>query len=308
MRPRPEGRGERCTHFSNENYSGRASMRPRPEGRGERSSTAPVFAASPASMRPRPEGRGEQDFAHVPDPDSPCFNAATTRRPWRTAAQGRRGHAARPASMRPRPEGRGEPRGQPPRGQPRRGASMRPRPEGRGERGSSRPGPGPTRRFNAATTRRPWRTTDGELMHLIQHALQCGHDPKAVENKTTSSASNGWATASMRPRPEGRGEPVHAVRADQAVAVASMRPRPEGRGELVGLAAGLHGLGASMRPRPEGRGEPVRGRHDGRDAGFASMRPRPEGRGEPRMRLPALFGLVAASMRPRPEGRGELRP
>ena len=36
--------------------------------------------------------------------------------------------------------------------------------------------------------------------------LQCGHDPKAVENVGVGHDRERLAAASMRPRPEGRGE------------------------------------------------------------------------------------------------------
>ena len=60
------------------------------------------------------------------------FNAATTRRPWRTSTVSRRWCC--PTS------------------------------------------------FNAATTRRPWRTAGSIRNQGVTVSLQCGHDPKAVEN------------------------------------------------------------------------------------------------------------------------------
>ena len=41
---------------------------------------------------------------------------------------------------------------------------------------------GGIRSFNAATTRRPWRTARRMLYQWSEAKLQCGHDPKAVEN------------------------------------------------------------------------------------------------------------------------------
>ena len=38
--------------------------------------------------------------------------------------------------------------------------------------------------------------------------LQCGHDPKAVENAVDLDLDVAVLNASMRPRPEGRGEPT----------------------------------------------------------------------------------------------------
>ncbi len=110
---------------------------------------------------------------------------------------------------------------------------------------------------------------------------------------------------------------------------ASMRPRPEGRGEPAECGVQLGGQAASMRPRPEGRGEPEStlmvhrptaalqcghgpkavenharsAAHPAADG--ASMRPRPEGRGEQNVKAD-LDHAHMASMRPRPEGRGEL--
>ena len=119
------------------------------------------------------------------------------------------------------------------------------------------------RRFNAATTRRPWRTaTAGDLPPRPSIGLQCGHDPKAVENADSRRIKPlPCSPASMRPRPEGRGEQ-------------SRRSRPD-----VGKCA-------SMRPRPEGRGEPARQKKRRIGKRPASMRPRPEGRGERRLGLP----------------------
>ena len=110
-----------------------------------------------ASMRPRPEGRGER----------PC------------CASTRRGPAS--ASMRPRPEGRGE-RSRRALGALGLLASMRPRPEGRGERQGRRRVGRRRDASNAATTRRPWRTDLAEIIKQAGLELQCGHDPKAVEN------------------------------------------------------------------------------------------------------------------------------
>ena len=84
-------------------------------------------------MRPRPEGRGEPDSASAGRSSPARFNAATTRRPWRTRVA----------------------------------------PAVHAERSSC---------FNAATTRRPWRTLPDVTLNLGHNELQCGHDPKAVEN------------------------------------------------------------------------------------------------------------------------------
>ncbi len=185
------------------------------------------------------------------------FNAATARRPWRTVC-GRRpslrskrlqcGHGPKTvendrahrrlglqggeASMRPRPEDRGErvalfvnvlqlatP------------ASMRPRPEDRGEHlglGLNRFVARPS--FNAATARRPWRTDSAILTSSAAISLQCGHGPKTVENLRLEGAQRPSPVASMRPRPEDRGERDVDCGTD-GLGIASMRPRPEDRGE-----------------------------------------------------------------------------
>ncbi len=113
-----------------------------------------------------------------------CFNAATTRRPWRTVVGG--AATATEAPM----------------------ASMRPRPEGRGERSRSRRRSASRCCFNAATARRPWRTDIPATRAAARRGrgLQCGHDPKAVENDCPRTQHVLIRRASMRPRPEGRGE------------------------------------------------------------------------------------------------------
>ncbi len=219
-------------HQFAEDFRQIASMRPRPEGRGERPTVRTVSAAVEASMRPRPEGRGE--------PQDRYGQALHTRR----------------ASMRPRPEGRGERRLRRGEFTPALGASMRPRPEGRGERGRIRRGG-----RLALDSMRPRPEGRGEppktkTMKTSASRLQCGHDPKAVENiaakeshPRVSSRFNAattrrpWRTRCPRRRERARG-------------AASMRPRPEGRGERSGrTVVKTVQITASMRPRPEGRGE-----------------------------------------------------
>ena len=201
-------------------------------------------------MRPRPEGRGEPRRR-------PCarlrsgFNAATTRRPWRTGRASRVTPA--PASMRPRPEGRGE------------------------------------RRSQALRWTRSWKLQCGHDPKAVENPndfdgratapeLQCGHDPKAVENATrdgqlkrpasfnAATTRRPWRTAnpagtprrlpaSMRPRPEGRGEPVIAsVAAAKSQLQCGHDPKAV---ENDGVPRSRLNAGASMRPRPEGRGEPA---------------------------------------------------
>ena len=197
-------------------------MRPRPEGRGElRRARVGRRQRLRASMRPRPEGRGER----------------------RPAASGGLGVQA---SMRPRPEGRGEPDMRSISHVAERLASMRPRPEGRGEP----------------------RHSSMALSHVAQW-LQCGHGPKAVENAA--------AEADQRSAPEllqcGHG-PKAVENVDRreymltADACASMRPRPEGRGEPASRTLPLAARCASMRPRPEGRGEPCTGQSPRRSEAY----------------------------------------
>ena len=166
-------------------------------------------------MRPRPEGRGEPLAAAVH-----CarlgrrFNAATARRLWRT------GRGSVPSSARRALQCGHSPKAvenlhNPESGRGRKGASMRPQPEGRGELqrllGSGvqepsfnaatarRPWRTPRNlglvrpqfpRFNAATARRPWRTLDADASAEKILELQCGHSPKAVENRAKAIESN----------------------------------------------------------------------------------------------------------------------
>src|SRR6185437_3899798 len=66
--------------------------------------------------------------------------------------------------------------------------------------------------------------------------------------------------ASMRPRPNGRGNPARA-RPVGARAPASMRPRPNGRGNHHPARFSPCWKLASMRPRPNGRGNRGAGLH-----------------------------------------------
>ena len=176
MRPRPEDRGElprecrawglpelQCGHgpktvenqgvWTHSPRDGVASMRPRPEDRGE-PAVADRVGRRRASMRPRPEDRGELVSCRMTDGPH--------------------------ASMRPRPEGRGE-------HGPCRGfhGVQRPLQCGHGPKAVENPEAGRLggmpAGFNAATARRPWRTSPRPHRH-IPEVLQCGHGPKAVEN------------------------------------------------------------------------------------------------------------------------------
>ncbi len=186
-----------------------ASMRPRPEDRGERPTTRRRWnSVSAASMRPRPEDRGEQDRRGRTRLEQEGFNAATARRPWRTKGSPTAHDATHEASMRPRPEDRGEPAI---RGGPTSGADG----------------------FNAATARRPWRTSRRERSLPQDIAmLQCGHGPKTVENLiagTPCVLSRDWCFNAATARRPWR--TTRTPRMIQPRTCASMRPRPEDRGE-----------------------------------------------------------------------------
>ncbi len=143
-----------------------------------------------AATTRRPWRTCSRSQGEEPGASGSCFNAATTRRPWRTA--GRRVAVVQYLS-----------------------ASMRPRPEGRGERRWLYGGSAPASvGFNAATTRRPWRTATLEL-------------PRP--DRRTGVAAADAATTRRPWRTAGEGLRFYRVRA------ASMRPRPEGRGELAAL-------------------------------------------------------------------------
>ena len=209
MRPRPEGRGELELFYAVKQHRGALQCGHDPKAVENIYLLLRVLPAVHASMRPRPEGRGE-------------------RREWRRASSSR-GRA----SMRPRPEGRGEPCSRQDRRardgwrlqcghDPKAVENLR-QPRIAADRGASF-NAATTRRpwrtlllrlamllvadsFNAATTRRPWRTPDAPRRHVrAGFQLQCGHDPKAVENDGPPVYGGAVHAASMRPRPEGRGE------------------------------------------------------------------------------------------------------
>ena len=332
MRPQPEGRGEPVGSVFASVGAGAASMRPQPEGRGELRAAQIQSSEMRASMRPRPEGRGERRRQPCGTATPTCFNAATTRRPWRTLARRserncERGFNAattrRPwrtttaqwqacrdygASMRPRPEGRGEPSvsssGTRSKGRFNAATTRRPWRTAGGRVGrldSIR------RRFNAATTRRPWRTkTFGKLSGPARVLLQCGHNPKAVENSGEDPSWTALGGASMRPRPEGRGEQATPAHGEPRGRRASMRPQPEGRGERKSgssSAVSLFVLQCGHDPKAVENYLPHthKTEHRGRLQCGHDPKAVENGRGGSGSRCrPA-----SASMRPRPEGRGE---
>ena len=169
--------------------------------------TGETYTEIAASMRPRPEGRGEQHDPGRRKTRLQRFNAATTRRSWRTLCAALSIAVPWRASMRPRPEGRGEPHRTPSRAPavPRLQCGHDP------------------------------KVVENPFQYYLQNTagmLQCGHDPKVVENDASrqwsarrargfnaATTRRSWRTwpecgadhdnigASMRPRPEGRGEP-----------------------------------------------------------------------------------------------------
>ena len=282
-------------------------------------------------MRPRPEGRGEPISVSESFVRLGVLQCGHDPKAVENVTVAEVLGGLPDASMRPRPEGRGEQHSHRARGGGRRVASMRPRPEGRGERPGNRSPPSAGRCFNAATTRRPWRTWSTGSLGRHRRRLQCGHDPKAVENRVAGlhagdrfhelqcghdpKAVENESSHSRQRKQQARFNAATTRRpwrtpADNGndcpdPAQASMRPRPEGRGERPTLTPVRAVQLASMRPRPEGRGEPRRSASATRLRGGASMRPRPEGRGEPSVCHGITPCPSGASMRPRPEGRGE---
>ena len=93
--------------------------------------------------------------------------------------------------------------------------------------------------FNAATARRPWRTCPHLGRNDRHRQLQCGHGPKAVEN-TVVNALTAIAAPALQ-----CGHGPKAVENDHGDVLmlvtnsgASMRPRPEGRGERLAALRG----------------------------------------------------------------------
>ncbi len=207
-----------------------ASMQPRPHGRGNSpwgrcpTGTAPALQCS--------RGLTAAEISHgakpVADPPS-CFNAAAASRPRKSSCAswnsepGRPGFnaaaASRPrkcvptvlrvpahaASMQPRPHGRGNRRrrwGASP-GAPcfNAAAASRPRKSGRGFRGVSR-----ARCFNAAAASRPRKYAPRTPTRTDHPPLQCSRGLTAAEiHRQLRPRRRPTASASMQPRPHGRG-------------------------------------------------------------------------------------------------------
>ena len=214
MRPRPEGRGELDLPELRQ-HAPLASMRPRPEGRGEllpRSQDVRGGVSLQCGHDPKAVENGTAERPN-PDPER-RFNAATTRRPWRTPPP------SSASKRHPQLQCGHDPKAVENNGPRRRARALRPG-------------------FNAATTRRPWRTKAASMAEGgFGRRLQCGHDPKAVENGSSAppgsprrccfnaaTTRRPWRTTSGRSEVDGRNH-------------ASMRPRPEGRGEPNSASAG----------------------------------------------------------------------
>ena len=126
---------------------------------------------------------------------------------------------------------------------------MRPRPEGRGEHTPAR-ATAIVMSFNAATARRPWRTADTRVIgpHV---ELQCGHGPKAVENRRAwpdSCESTGGFNAATARRPWRTACSRRRVRRKAGFNAATAR-RPWRTAVITGRA-GRVGFNAATARRP----------------------------------------------------------
>ncbi len=207
MRPRPEGRGEPCLTWISGTPASLASMRPRPEGRGERGSRSRMNTATAWLQCGHDPKAVENDASVQANPGFPSrFNAATTRRPWRTwPAVGEAGRnwsfnaATTRRPWRTRPD--------------RSGASA--------GRRWLQCGHDPKAVEN--------RKVFADLPVIRE--LQCGHDPKAVENASRAASAASRAVELQCGHDPKAVENAHVLPSAAAVPRASMRPRPEGRGE-----------------------------------------------------------------------------
>ena len=231
-------------------------MRPRPEGRGE-----PTTSCGPRArcemLQCGHDPKAVENRGHDPRTSRrpPRFNAATTRRPWRTHPRDQAVAASLKASMRPRPEGRGELFG---RRQPH----------------------APIIELQCGHDPKAVENTEKEPNTSSSWALQCGHDPKAVENKIQKDGLTLIFHASMRPRPEGRGERRRRRRSpskDSRLQCGHDPKAVENRTSAATLRTGTRRLQCGHDPKAVENGANAAGW--GRLV-WASMRPRPEGRGE----------------------------
>ena len=331
-------------------------MRPRPEGRGERPLIG-IGLLAPSSFNAATTRRSWRTIKAILDSlpthgfnaattrrswrtpaaalclgRSPGFNAATTRRSWRTLDTVKSSaDALLGASMRPRPEGRGEPPVSFPPSYYRLVLQCGHDPKVVENPSARSSGRRSIIRFNAATTRRSWRTPGGARHYMGWTTLQCGHDPKVVENQ------NGrWLLSVKRKLQCGHDPKVvendGAFRAGALLIGASMRPRPEGRGERHYAVPALWGedaLQCGHDPKVVENTAPARSSSASGRRRFNAATTRRSWRTLRRgacRRLPRLLQCGhdpkvvenqdstgdrptarTASMRPRPEGRGERR-
>ena len=158
--------------------------------------------------------------------------------------------------------------------------------------------------FNGATSCWTWRVLGVVAKPQLDKWLQWGHVLLDVERRGAGLVTAGSISASMGPRPVGRGEVSWTSRLC-AADCASMGPRPVGRGEDAIIArgrpftAGFNGATSCWTWRE--RAPPTRrGRQNLLQWGHVLLDVE---RRQPRAWLPAH---VLASMGPRPVGRGEL--
>ena len=229
---------ENARHASGQvTVTGRASMRPRPEGRGEPANASSACDVLVARLQCGHGPKAVENAARTCQRDGrPIgFNAATARRPWRTL-DGRTaartgsctlqcGHGPKAVentmTRRRRPAHCGSSFNAATARRPWRTCIRRCNDAAAGSAS-----------FNAATARRPWRTVPLGGGPARAAALQCGHGPKAVENQSAAMSRP------MRPVALQCGHGPKAVENTRPLCAdcrksrpASMRPRPEGRGE-----------------------------------------------------------------------------
>ena len=154
-------------------------MRPRPFGRGNLCCRAWPPSQHRASMRPRPFGRGNS------------FGREYHREYFL-------------ASMRPRPFGRGNAHAEAPKNKVAL-ASMRPRPFGRGNPMCLCGGTDTTRCFNEATAFRPWKLPAWRSLGPPGRGFNEATAFRPWKWRSRGRPWTGLRTASMRPRPFGRG-------------------------------------------------------------------------------------------------------
>ena len=269
MGPRPDGRGKRCAPpvrlNSTRSVNGAAARRPR-KGRHRR----------PAhnGLASRQWGRGQTAAESWISCSTVCrrnrVNGAAARRPRKGLCAWRR-HSALQASMGPRPDGRGKLARRAAAGPEfcvNGAAARRPR---------KVPISQPLKRcgftgVNGAAARRPRKDT---LRRLPENPSerQWGRGQTAAESRRVYREDLSARSASMGPRPDGRGKYKSRAR-HRIKPQASMGPRPDGRGKLQGCTVfPTHVL------RQWGRGQTA-AESCYRGCNYFTMLPRQWGRGQ----------------------------